>query len=78
MSETCSICKQPFREFVVGERVFVSMHPSRADCIAAVIRRCAEIAKEWRGPERKPNKSHVEASIMIESEIKSEFSEAFK
>jgi hypothetical protein len=47
MSETCSICKQPFREFVVGERVFVSMHPSRADCIAAVIRRCAEIAERY-------------------------------
>jgi hypothetical protein len=82
--KVCVDCKQPIRDVEKFGRTLWPprgpglFHSDSSDCIAAVVRRCAEIAKEWRGPEREPSEGNTEASIMIESSIKSEFSEAFE
>lgn len=74
---TCSICKQPIREG--EEQINLSaggpQHDYASDCIAAAVRRCAEIAAEVRGATAYAQGGFV-LGITINA-IEEEFPEAF-
>jgi hypothetical protein len=79
VSETCSICKQPIRKIVLhitvndhtGKQID-AYHDHARDCVAAAVRRCAEIAHDV------VETGKPELIQMVEQEIRREFPEAFK
>lgn len=83
MSEICPVCKQSFREGdplkppIMSMRDEAPAHLNASDCIAAAVRRCAEIAKEQRADLERFDEGAT-MSRLIQLQIRMEFPTAFE